>query len=86
MWVSSKFSGFLPQSKDMRIRSTAYSKLPRGVNLSVVALRWIGALSWVITLHLELQYKHIEVPLILQEKEKMRRVAHDGQMCARARE
>lgn len=33
--VSSGHSGFLPQAKDIHIRSIGYSKLPTGVNVSV---------------------------------------------------
>lgn len=51
VWVYSGFSGFLPQAKDMQIKSIAYPKLLLGVNVSVNVsvfdLRWIGKLPRV---------------------------------------
>lgn len=35
-WVLSEYSGFLTQSKDMQVRLTGNSKLPIGLNVSVI--------------------------------------------------
>ena len=50
MRVSSRYSGFLPHSKDMQVRLIARSKLPVGMSVwvnGVWALWWIGNLSRV---------------------------------------
>ena len=50
-WVSSGYSGFCPQAKEMHVRLIGGHKLPVGVIVSVhglcVALRWTGNLSRV---------------------------------------
>ncbi|MED6275309.1 hypothetical protein CHARACLAT_025262 [Characodon lateralis] len=51
-WVLTRYSSFLPQSKDMPVRLIGLSKLPLGVNDCVhgclcVALQWTGDLSRV---------------------------------------
>ncbi|MEQ2230407.1 hypothetical protein ILYODFUR_028949 [Ilyodon furcidens] len=56
VWVRSRYSGFLPQSKNMTVRSIGLSQLPLGVMRMCtvvcpvcfcVALRWTGNLSRV---------------------------------------
>lgn len=46
VWVFFGYSSFLPQVKDMQIKSTGHSKLPKGVNV-IVNVRSSLSLIWL---------------------------------------